>query len=103
MAYEIILAAQAVADLRRLPAHQRAKVRDALAQHLRHAPTKVSRSRIKRLEGLDHPQFRLRVDDMRVFYDVNAGSVEILAIVAKADAATWLEQMGDSDETDSAN
>ena len=65
-------------------AHDRAKLRDALEVHLRHEPTKVSKSRIKRLRGLARPQYRLRIDELRVFYDVSSGGVEVLAIVAKA-------------------
>jgi hypothetical protein len=49
MVFEIILAPEAIDDLRRLSARDRAKVRDALDVHLRHEPTKVSKSRIKRL------------------------------------------------------
>ena len=62
--------------------------------HLRHEPTKASRSRIKRLRGLSRPQYRLRVDEMRVFYDVEQGCVAILAIVMKSDAAAWLAREG---------
>lgn len=62
--------------------------------HLRHEPTKASRSRIKRLRGLSRPQYRLRVDEMRVFYDVKQGCVEILAIVMKSEAAAWLAREG---------
>ncbi len=98
MRYEIILAPEALTDLNRLKAHVRANVRDALEQYLRHEPTKISKSRIKRLRGLTRPQFRLRVDDIRVFYDVSAGAVEVLAIVPKTNAEAWLEQIGDSDE-----
>ena len=95
MRHEIILAPEAVQDLERLPANVRAKVKDAIQAHLRHEPTKVSRSRIKRLKGLDQPQFRLRVDDVRVFYDVAAKQVQILAIVNKPDAAAWLAKVGE--------
>jgi mRNA interferase RelE/StbE len=98
MRYEIILAPEALRDLNRLKAHVRAAVRDALEKYLRYEPAKISKSRIKRLRGLTRPQFRLRVDDIRVFYDVSAGAVEVLAIVQKADAEAWLEQIGDSDE-----
>ena len=41
--------------------------------------TKRSKSRIKRLRGLRHPQYRLRIDEIRVFYDVEGDRVEILA------------------------
>jgi mRNA-degrading endonuclease RelE of RelBE toxin-antitoxin system len=98
MAFEIILAREVIADLRRLRAHDRAKVRDALEVHLRHEPNKVSKSRIKRLRGFSRPQYRLRVDDLRVFYDVAGEEVQILAIVAKSDADAWLAEAGEPDE-----
>ena len=97
MRLEIILAPEAAKTFRRLPAHVRATVRDALERHLRFEPTKVSRSRIKRLRGLSRPQYRLRVDEIRVFYDVTQTSVEVLAIVPKAEAQTWLDQEGTPD------
>jgi mRNA interferase RelE/StbE len=94
MTFEIILAPEAAKSLRKLPAHVRAEVRDAVEVHLRHEPTKVSKSRIKRLRGLSQPQFRLRVGDIRVFYDVTEAAVEILAIVEKAEAQAWLDEEG---------
>jgi mRNA interferase RelE/StbE len=57
-------------------------------------PKQRGRSRIKRLRGLRRPQYRLRVDDIRVFYDVFGTSVEILAIVSKSEAESWLAQFG---------
>lgn len=69
-------------------------MRDAIELHLRHEPTKVSKSRIKRLRGLDRPQYRLRVDEVRVFYDVQEKTVQVLAIVTKAQADAWLNAQG---------
>jgi mRNA interferase RelE/StbE len=94
MRYEIILAPEAVEDLKRLKAHLRGEVKDAIEQHLRHEPMKASRSRIKRLRGLSRPQYRLRVGEVRVFYDVSVRSVEVLAIVEKSQAMAWLEKAG---------
>ena len=94
MRCEIVLAPAAAAALKNLRADPRARVRDALETPLRHEPTKVSKSRIKRLRGLSRPQFRLRVDDIRVFYDVTDQAVEILAIVTKAEAEAWLAKEG---------
>jgi mRNA-degrading endonuclease RelE of RelBE toxin-antitoxin system len=54
----------------------------------------VSKSRIKRLRGLRQPQYRLRVGEVRVFYDVTHEAVEILAIVTKAEAENWLAEHG---------
>jgi len=97
MRYAIVLAPSSVKELQALPAHVRARVRDGLEQHLRHEPTKVSKSRIKRLRGLSRPQFRLRIDDIRVFYDVTDATVEILAIISKAQAAEWLQERGEEE------
>lgn len=94
MSFDVILAPEAVEDLKCLKAHIRAAVRAALEAHLRHEPEKVSRSRIKKLRGLRRPQYRLRVDDVRVFYDISGATVEILAIVAKSEAESWLAQFG---------
>lgn len=103
MPYEITLAPEAVEDLERLEANVRAEVRDAMEQHLRYEPTKVSRSRIKRLRGVSRPQYRLRVgDEIRVFYDVSEETVEVLAIIPKSEADQWLLRYGESDETSGA-
>jgi mRNA-degrading endonuclease RelE of RelBE toxin-antitoxin system len=67
---------------------------DAIERHLRDDPRRVSRSRIKRLRGLSRPQYRLRVGDIRVFYDVADDRVEVLAIVNKEQAARWLDEEG---------
>ena len=97
MRFEIILAPEAVRAMRPLPARLRSEVRDALETHLRHEPQKVSKSRIKRLRGMRQPQFRLRVGEIRVFYDVENEAVEILAIVTKAQAQEWLAEEGAPD------
>jgi mRNA-degrading endonuclease RelE of RelBE toxin-antitoxin system len=94
MPFAIVLAPEAVDDLGKLKANIRTLVRVALEAHLRHEPRKTSRSRIKRLRGLARPQYRLRVGDMRVFYDVTNTTVEILAIVAKPEAQSWLARHG---------
>src|SRR3989442_14854383 len=51
-------------------------------------------SRIKRLRGMSQPQYRLRVGEVRVFYDVTREAVQVLAIVTKAEAADWLARHG---------
>jgi mRNA-degrading endonuclease RelE of RelBE toxin-antitoxin system len=94
MRFDIVLAPEAVDDFKLLRANVRAAVRTALETHLRHAPTKTSRSRIKRLHGLSRPQYRLRIGEVRVFYDVSGSTVEILAIVAKPEGEAWLRQFG---------
>jgi mRNA-degrading endonuclease RelE of RelBE toxin-antitoxin system len=95
MRYEIILSPEAVEDLKQLDAHIRGKVKDLIEVHLRYEPIKTSKSRIKRLQGLRHPQYRLRIDEIRVFYDVEESRVEILAIISKSEATEWLEKVGE--------
>ena len=102
MRYEVVLAPEAVKAYAALPAYRRAEVRDALERHLRHQPGRVSKSRIKRLRGLSQPQYRLRVGEVRVFYDIRAEAVEVLAIVTKAEAARWLAEHGTTDAASSA-
>ena len=94
MRYEIVLAPGAVEDYRNLSGYQRAEVRDSLERYLRYQPTRVGKSRIKRLRGLSQPQYRLRVGEVRVFYDVNDEIIEVLAIVTKAAAARWFSEYG---------
>jgi mRNA-degrading endonuclease RelE of RelBE toxin-antitoxin system len=98
MRFEILLAPRVARMLRALPARIRAEIRDALDTHLRHEPEKVSKSRIKRLKGMSKPQYRLRVGEMRIFYDVEEQTVEVLAIVAKDEAEAWLQEEGRSHE-----
>jgi mRNA interferase RelE/StbE len=92
MRHEIVLSPEAIDDFRRLRASIRSSVRDAIETHLRQQPTRSSRSRIKRLRGVERPQYRLRVGDVRIFYDVTCSTVEVLAIVAKMEADRWLSQ-----------
>jgi mRNA-degrading endonuclease RelE of RelBE toxin-antitoxin system len=101
MPYKIILAPEAVEDLKALRAFDRTAVRKAIKEHLSFEPTKTSKSRIKRLRRMQHPQYRLRVDEIRVFYDVTDEAVEVLAVVPKPEASAWLKRYGE--QTDAQN
>jgi mRNA interferase RelE/StbE len=92
MRFEIVLAPEAIEDVKGLKATIRAELWEALNTHLRYEPRKTSRSRIKRLRGAQYPQYRLRVGEVRVFYDVSDSTVNVLAIVAKSEAEAWLAQ-----------
>jgi len=94
MRYEIVFAPEAVKDYKRLSARERSSVRDTLERHLRYEPERISKSRIKRLRGVRKPQYRLRIVEIRVFYDVGENTVEILAIIPRSRAAAWLEEKG---------
>ena len=95
MNYRVTLSPEARAHFHGLCAYDRAKVRDAIDDNLQHAPTTESKSRIKRLRDLRKPQYRLRVDDLRVFYDCEQHEVIVLGIVEKAHAEAWLAETGE--------
>ena len=95
MCYDIIFSLDAANDFKKLSARDRATVAEAIEQHLRHEPGEVSKSRIKRLRDLEHPQYRLGVGEIRVFYDIQKETVEVLAVVSKSRAAEWLDDVGE--------
>jgi mRNA-degrading endonuclease RelE of RelBE toxin-antitoxin system len=92
MRYDIVLSPEAVEDLKQLSTNNSTKVKKLIEVHLRHEPTKVSKSRIKKLKGVSHPQYRLRIDEIRVFYDLEGNRVQILAIISKSKAIEWLKK-----------
>jgi mRNA interferase RelE/StbE len=92
--FEIIMSPRASTDLKRLSAHARAEVREHLERHLRHEPTHVSRSRIKRLRSLRRPQYRLLIGEIRAYYDVIESQVHVLTIISKEQANAWLHEFG---------
>lgn len=96
MQYKVIIADSAKDVFCRFDGRWRSTLKEAMRQFLEHEPKKESRSRIKRLRGLRRPQYRLRVGDMRVFYDVNDAMqrVEILGFALKHGAEEWIEQHG---------
>ena len=94
MAYEIIFSPEAIEDLQRLRAVDRSGITQAIRIHLRHEPRKERKTRIKRLRGLRQPEYRLRVADFRVYYDVVEPEVHILSVLAKELTYQWLEEHG---------
>lgn len=92
--YEIRLTEDAENDLQALDARWRATVIDALKRYLTHQPTAVSKSRIKKLRDLKLPQYRLRVDAIRVYYDVFDDHVIVYGIISKSTSTDWLNEKG---------
>ncbi len=103
MRYEIIFSPEAEADIAELKASDRAKALDGIEKFLRYEPEKTSKSRIKRLRDLKKPQYRLRIDNLRAFYDLSYtdygdGFVEVLRVREKSEALKWLTKFGRRDE-----
>jgi mRNA-degrading endonuclease RelE of RelBE toxin-antitoxin system len=94
MKHEVVLSDTAKEHYRSLDARARALVKRGLSDYLIHEPTRLSHSRIKKLREMDHPEYRLRLDPYRVFYDVAEGKVLVLAIVPKDRTTEWLEEHG---------
>jgi mRNA interferase RelE/StbE len=94
MKYWIILSPDAKNNLVKMKGNLRSIIRDGIIEHLNYEPEKVSKSRIKKLKGLEKPQYRLRIDDVRIYYDINKNMVEILAIATKELVGQWLERSG---------
>lgn len=92
--YELRLTTNAENDLRALDARFRASVIAAIRAHLTHDPTKTSKSRIKRLKDLKLPQYRLRAETIRIYYDVGENYVMIYSIVPKAATYDWIDEHG---------
>ena len=96
MKYEVVIAKDAQDQFGRLDGRWRSRLKKEMHEHLEYRPKQESKSRIKRLRGLRQPQYRMRVDEMRVFYDVNdrMNRVEVLGLVDKANTPEWLELHG---------
>ncbi len=90
MPYEIRYsdeAAQALQSLRKFDATAILdKIKDTLAVN----PALESKARVKKLRQPAPAQYRLRIGEFRVFYDVEAGHVSILRILSKAEAMLYL-------------
>ncbi len=92
--YTIVFTREALEDLKAFNARQKRILLDGIERHLRDEPEKVSRSRIKRLNDVEWPQYRLRIDKNRIFYDVESDIVTIIAIMPKKECEEWLKKHG---------
>ena len=96
MKYVVAIARSAQEHFKNLDARWRSSLKKGMRKHLETTPTRQSKSKIKRLRGLRQPQYRLRVGDMRIYYDVNDEEkrVEVLGFVLKSQTADWLNKHG---------
>ena len=88
--YEIDYADEASADIRALRAFDLRKILAGIKTHLTYQPKTVSRSRIKAMVQPFWSQFRLRVEDFRVYYDVDDEQprVHVLRVLKKTTLST---------------
>ena len=93
MRYEIQYSDEALEQLKRLRAFDRATILDQIEQVLSVNPMLVSKARIKQLRQPAPTQFRLRVGEFRVFYDLDEQTVSVIQILTKEDSIKFLEEL----------
>jgi mRNA-degrading endonuclease RelE of RelBE toxin-antitoxin system len=91
MPYEVRYSEKAVEDLKRMRRFDRSAVIDQIDQVLAVNPALESKARVKKLREPAPAQYRLRVGEFRVFYDVAEDHLDIIMILSKEDAVAYLE------------
>lgn len=93
--FTIILKPTARRDLDRLRSFDAAKIADGIERVLGDQPARERGSRIKRLKGIADPDYRLRLDEHRVFYNVNteACRVDVLRILHKSETLGYYKEL----------
>src|SRR5438105_15082641 len=88
--YQIQYSEAAVVDLKALRAYDQRIVLSGVESHLQFEPRRESKSRIKAMVQPFWSQFRLRIDDIRVYYDVSdtPRAVSVLRVLEKTTQTT---------------
>jgi mRNA-degrading endonuclease RelE of RelBE toxin-antitoxin system len=84
--YDIEYAVEAVDDLRAMRPFDQRAVLEGIETHLLHQPKFVSKSRIKLMTQPFWSQYRLRIGEFRIYYDVDDEDrvVNVLRVLMKA-------------------
>src|SRR5688572_25586778 len=91
MPYEVLYSDEALEQLKKLRAFDRVSILDGIERVLGVNPTLQSKARVKLLRQPAPTQYRLRVEEFRVFYDVTEGSVNVIQILNKEESLAYLE------------
>lgn len=104
MAFEIRYSRTSHNQLNRLRAFDRTAIIRQIENVLGTSPTLTSKARVKRLRQPVPTDFRLRVGDFRVFYNVVDDVVQVVQILSKPDAISYCQEQDDDspdrDESD---
>ena len=92
MPFEIRYSDEAFEQLRRFRAFDRATIRDQIELVLSVNPTLESKAKVKLLRQPAPTQYRLRVGEFRVFYNVVSEAVHIIQVLTKEEALRFLEE-----------
>ncbi|HYF49912.1 MAG TPA: type II toxin-antitoxin system RelE/ParE family toxin [Planctomycetota bacterium] len=87
--YRVDFSEDADRQLQKMRAYDRASVVAQIREVLTVNPTLESKGRVKKLRQPAPTQYRLRVRDYRIFYDVEDKTVHIRAILSKSDTADY--------------
>jgi mRNA-degrading endonuclease RelE of RelBE toxin-antitoxin system len=90
MAYVLRYSVESIERLKNLAAHDRAEILDQIKRILAVNPTLVSKAKVKLLKQPAPTEYRLRVREFRVFYNVEEENVLIATILSKEDAISYL-------------
>jgi mRNA-degrading endonuclease RelE of RelBE toxin-antitoxin system len=90
MEYKVVYSNVAVRQLRNLRAFERSALLDQIERILQVAPTRTSKTTVKRLREPAPTGYRLRVGEFRVFYDVEEDVVAIVQILSKEESVRFL-------------
>jgi mRNA-degrading endonuclease RelE of RelBE toxin-antitoxin system len=93
MPFEVRYSSIAAKQLKRLRAFDRATIFDEIERTLTINPTMQSKSKVKKLRQPAPTQYRLRVEDFSVFYDIDDANyfVNVVQILSKEDSLPYLE------------
>ena len=81
MVYRVDFSPEADDHIASLKAHERARLLDAIARQLAHQPTIQTRHR-KPLRPNPVAQYRLRIGELRVYYDVQEAPENVVVVKA---------------------
>jgi mRNA-degrading endonuclease RelE of RelBE toxin-antitoxin system len=90
MRFEVRYSDEAVEQLKAFRAHDRAAIMDQIEQVLMVNPTLESKAKVKLLRQPAPTQYRLRVGEFRVFYDVVQEAVLVIQILSKEESIAYL-------------
>ncbi len=90
MPYEVRYSVESVAALRQFRQYDRSAILDQIVQVLQVNPTTESKARVKKLRQPAPTEYPMRVEEFRIFYDVEDGHVNVVLILSKEEAVEIL-------------
>ncbi len=96
MAFAIEYSEESLNQLRELRAFERSAILGQIRQVLSTSPMQTRKARVKRLRQPAPTEYRLKVGEYRIFYDIVEDIVDIRQILSKTDSVPYLEPTDDA-------